>query len=140
MFEYTIRLRALQFYLLGQDVVYAVSRGKIKTPKSIMLPYTIKSLTNCTELIDICNKLGHGVSRSILEELATENAFLVLGQQQEMMALETTHPEVYRDFQKGQFAVQLSSNNPFGRTEADKTIETTINNTRGHNKLQHKPK
>ena len=44
----------------------------------------------------------------------------------EMMALETTHPEVYKDFQEGQFAVQLSSNNPFGHTEADKTIETTI--------------
>ena len=45
----------------------------------------------------------------------------------EMMALETTHPEVYKDFEEDQFAVQLSSNNPFGRIEADKTIETTIN-------------
>ena len=45
----------------------------------------------------------------------------------EIIALETTHPEVYKDFQEGQFAVQLSSNNPFGRVEADKTIETTIN-------------
>ena len=64
-----------------------MSRGKIKTPKSIMLPYTIKSLINCTELIDICNTLGHGVSRSILEELATENAFLVIDQQQENLAM-----------------------------------------------------
>ena len=45
----------------------------------------------------------------------------------EMMALETTHPEVYKDFQEGQSAVQLSPNNPFGRIEADKTIEITIN-------------
>ena len=43
-----------------------------------------------------------------------------------MMALETSHPEVCKDFQ-GQFAVQLSSNNPLGHIEADKTIETMIN-------------
>ena len=64
-----------------------MSQGKIKTPKNIMLPCTIKSLTHCTELIDICSKLGHGVSRSILKELATENAFLVTDQQQENLVM-----------------------------------------------------
>lgn len=67
----------------GQDIVYAVSRGRIKTPKSIMYPYTIKSLTNCTELIDINSRLGHGISRSLVEELSTENAYLVMDQQSE---------------------------------------------------------
>ena len=60
----------------------------------------------------------------------------------EMMALETTHPEVYKDFQEGQSAVQLSPNNPFSRIEADKTIEITINKdtkTTRCNKFQHKP-
>ena len=64
-------------YSIGQDIVYAISNGKIKTPKSILFPSVIKSLTNCTELITISNKLGHGVSDSILEELFTENAFNV---------------------------------------------------------------
>jgi hypothetical protein len=67
----------------GQDIVYAVSRGRIKTPKSIMYPYTIKSLTNCTELIDISSRLGHGISRSLVEELTTENAYRVMDQQNE---------------------------------------------------------
>ena len=62
----------------------------------------------------------------------------------EMMALETTHPEVYKDFQEGQFAVQLSSNNPFGRIEAEKKNinydKQGYKNTRWYNKLQHKPK
>lgn len=62
----------------GQDLVYAVSCGKIKTPKSILYPYTIKSLTNNTELITLTNRFGHGVSYSILEELETENALLQL--------------------------------------------------------------
>ena len=52
-----------------------------KTPKSLMLPTVIKSLTNCTELITLNNKLGHGVSNSILEELFTENAFNIINKQ-----------------------------------------------------------
>ena len=63
---------------IGQDIVYAVTNGKIKTPKSILYPSVIKSLTNCTELITLNNKLGHGVSDSILEELFTENAFRLI--------------------------------------------------------------
>ena len=50
----------------GQGIVYAVAFGRIKTPKRIMYPYTIKSLTNCTELIDINSRLGHGISRSLI--------------------------------------------------------------------------
>ena len=66
---------------IGQDLVYAIINGRIKTPKSILYPYAIKSLTNSTKLITINNQLGHGVSASILEELATENAFGVLENQ-----------------------------------------------------------
>ena len=66
---------------IGQDLVYAIINGRIKTPKSILYPYAIKSLTNSTKLITINNQLGHGVSASILEELATENAFRVLENQ-----------------------------------------------------------
>ena len=68
---------------IGQDLVYAISNGRIKTPKSILYPYAITSLTNSTKLITINNQLGHGISASILEELATENAFRVLENQSE---------------------------------------------------------
>ena len=51
---------------------------RFKIPKSILYPYTIENLTNSAKLITINNKLGHGVRASILEELATENAFRVL--------------------------------------------------------------
>ena len=68
---------------IGQDLVYAISNGRIKTPKSILYLYAIKSQTNSTKLIAINNQLGHGISASILEELATENAFRVLENQLE---------------------------------------------------------
>ena len=55
----------------GQDLVYGVSNGSKKTPKHILLPYAIKSLTNNAELIQIINRSGHGISYSQLEEIDT---------------------------------------------------------------------
>ena len=52
--------------------------GKIKTPKSILFLYAIKSLTNNTELINIKHKYGHGISYTILKELDTEYVLLQL--------------------------------------------------------------
>ena len=66
---------------IGQDLVYAISQGKIKTLKSILYPAVIKWRTNCTTLITLNNKLSHGISYSILEELFTENAFYTIDQQ-----------------------------------------------------------
>ena len=61
-------------YSFAQDLIYSVTNGRVKTPKSILLPTMVKTLTNNTELIKILNKLGHGVSYSVLMELQTENA------------------------------------------------------------------
>ena len=44
--------------------------------KSTLYPCAIKSLTNSTKLITINNQLGHVVSDSTLEELATKMHFL----------------------------------------------------------------
>ena len=45
----------------------------------------------------------------------------------EMLTLETSHPEVFQEFKKGNFSVQLSETNPFGTCEPDRLIETTTN-------------
>ena len=59
---------------LVQDIVYSVTEGKVKTPKSVLLPTVVKQLTDNTEIINTLNKLGHGVSYSILSDMHTENA------------------------------------------------------------------
>ena len=59
---------------LAQDLVYSVSRGRIKTPKHVTLPMTVKSLTGNAELITILNRFGHGISYSQVEELETSLA------------------------------------------------------------------
>ena len=47
------------------------------TPKSILLPSVTETLTNYTELINLTNKLGHGISYTLLAEMNTENAYAV---------------------------------------------------------------
>ena len=41
----------------------------------------VKTLTNSTELINILNRLDHGVSYSLLMEAQTENAFRIFDEQ-----------------------------------------------------------
>lgn len=55
----------------GQDIVYAVTCGKTKPPKHVVLPFSVKSLTGNVELIGILNRLGHSVSYSQMEEIDT---------------------------------------------------------------------
>ena len=62
---------------IAQDTVYIVSNGKVKTPKSLLLPSNIKLLTSSTEIINIVHRLGQSVSYSILNEMQTENAYIV---------------------------------------------------------------
>ena len=45
----------------------------------------------------------------------------------EMTNLATDHPEIYQEFQKGNFSVQLTAGNPFGRIPVDQTTEMTVN-------------
>lgn len=49
---------------LCQDLIHSVSRGRIKTPKHVVLPMTVKSLTGNVELITVLNRFGHGLSYS----------------------------------------------------------------------------
>ena len=55
----------------GQDLVFGVTCGQVKTPKHILLPHAVKSLTNNVELIQIINRCGHGMSYSQIEGINT---------------------------------------------------------------------
>ena len=56
---------------LGGDLVFAITGGKIKPPKHLLLPFAVKSLTGNTELIHTVNRLGHSVSYSKVLEVDT---------------------------------------------------------------------
>ena len=55
----------------AQDLVFGVTRGRIKPPKQILLSYAVKTLTTNVELVSILNRYGHGISYSQLEEIDT---------------------------------------------------------------------
>ena len=55
----------------AQDLMFGVSRGKIKPPKQILLPYAVKTVTNNVELNQMLNHCGHGIAYSRLEEINT---------------------------------------------------------------------
>ena len=52
----------------SQDIVYAVTCGKTKHPKQVLLSYGVKTLTGNVELLQILNRFGHGISYHQLEE------------------------------------------------------------------------
>ena len=56
---------------IGQDIIFGATRGQVKPPKHVLLPYAIKSLTGNVELITILNRLGAGLSYTQLSEIDT---------------------------------------------------------------------
>ena len=68
-------------FSIAQDIIYNTSGGRIRTPKSILLPSIVKTLTNNTEVIHILNRLGHGLSYSLLMESQTGNAYQIVENQ-----------------------------------------------------------
>ena len=88
---------------LAQGIVYIVTDGRIKTPKSVLLPSIIKQLMNNTELINTIHRLGHGVSYYILTEMHTENAYSIQDHQQEDVILPL-------DCQKKAFTIYVADN------------------------------
>ncbi|KAG1657695.1 NHL repeat-containing protein 2 [Nymphon striatum] len=84
----------------NQDVVYVVTNGLEKTPKHVLLPYAIKSLTGNVELIHTLNRFGYGISYSKLEELDTALCLQKLSQVENEFQLEEELSEVVDKHQK----------------------------------------
>lgn len=56
---------------IGEDLVHCANRGRVKTPKHVLLPMAVKSLTGNAEVVTLLNRFGHGLSYSQIEELET---------------------------------------------------------------------
>ena len=59
---------------LGQDLIFSSFNGRIKTPKHILLPMAIKSMTGSSEEVKLLNRSGHGLSYTQIEEVETAMA------------------------------------------------------------------
>ena len=56
---------------IATDCIHAITAGRKKPAKHILLAWAVKSLTGNVELIKILNRFGHGISYSQLEEIDT---------------------------------------------------------------------
>ena len=50
-------------------LIHGVCKGQLKNPKHILLPMAAKTITGNAQLIQILNRLGHGLSYSRCEEI-----------------------------------------------------------------------
>lgn len=57
--------------LLGKDICYAVSNGKWKVAKQLLLGMTVRHITGSAEIVSILNHFGHCASHSVLLVLET---------------------------------------------------------------------
>ena len=55
----------------GQDWIFAVTNGRQKPLKHILLPYAVKTLTNNVDVMRFLNRCGHGIAYSQIEEINT---------------------------------------------------------------------
>ena len=78
----------------AQDFMFGVSRGKIKPPKQILLPYAVKTLTNNVELIQMLNRCGHGIAYFQLEEINTALCLQKMASKSEIPLLDNILPHV----------------------------------------------
>ena len=78
----------------AQDLMFGLSRGKIKPRKQILLPYAVKTLTNNDELIQMLNRSGHGLAYSQLEEINTALCFPKMASTSEIPLPDNIQPHV----------------------------------------------
>ena len=68
-------------------MVLAITGGKTKPPKHVLLPFAVKSWTGNTELIRTLNRLGHSISYSQVQEIDTALCLQKLAMSKEDTAL-----------------------------------------------------
>ena len=75
----TIRLKES----LGQGIVFSVTNGTVKSPKSMWFPSVVKALCNNVDVVKLINKYDHGVSYDLVEEIETLFTLDVISKQRE---------------------------------------------------------
>ena len=63
-----------QVVSIAQDIIHSTSKGRIHTPKHMLLPLTIHSMTGNKNAVTLLNLFGHGISYTQLEEVQTAMA------------------------------------------------------------------
>lgn len=81
---------------LAQDLVHCTTGGRIKNPKHVALPMTVKHLTRSVQLVEMLNKFGHGLCNDLIQEVETAFAqrYLTNIEEDGVYIPKTIHPNV----------------------------------------------
>lgn len=66
----------------AEDVIYAVSSGRIKTAKLVTLGMALKSMTSSRNVVNSINSFGHCCSYTTIEELESEATYVAISRSQ----------------------------------------------------------
>ena len=60
---------------LCSNIVYIISKGRVKPGKHVWLGLVVKSLTGSRKVLTILNRYGHSIGYNLIEEIETELAY-----------------------------------------------------------------
>ena len=66
---------------IAQDIIYAATHGRVKTPKHVALPLAVKQMTGSAKTITLLNRFGHGLALTQLREVEAGMAEKMMEQQ-----------------------------------------------------------
>ena len=69
--------------MLGQDMVHAVTRGRVKTPKHVGLAVTLHHITGSKQIVTLLNRMGHCISYDDVEVVDTSLAQEIITKSEE---------------------------------------------------------
>ena len=56
---------------IAEDLIHCATNGRVKTPKHVYLPMTVRNLTSNVQIVSLLNRFGHGLSNSQMQEIDT---------------------------------------------------------------------
>ncbi|XP_077276997.1 uncharacterized protein LOC143905452 [Temnothorax americanus] len=65
---------------LCSDIIYMITKGRVKPDKNLNLGLALKSLTNSRQVLTILNRYGHTIGYNLAEELETEMTYTAVEQ------------------------------------------------------------
>ena len=60
-----------QVLSIGQDLIYCVSKGSVRTPKHIGLAVSVKHMTGSKKVVTMLNRFGHAINYDELQRIDT---------------------------------------------------------------------
>ena len=87
----TTEKQARLFSSVTQDIIFAVTRGKVMQRKHFLLALGVHSLTGSRKIIDIVHKLGHCICYNLMSDIETDQPIVLLVHRRKVTYFQYNH-------------------------------------------------